>query len=234
MLFAAGYGTRMGSLTANIPKPLLRAGNRTLIDHALSVVIEARSAPCVVNTHYKADMLSAHLRGMEDVIESLETPELLDTGGGLLAARHHLGSEPVYTLNSDTVWLGSNPLLALDAHWPSFRAGALLLLSSPSRAGAHHGLGDFVIEASGRIRRCRAGEPGLVYTGAQIIDTGGLQEHGQSVFSLNLEWDRLVSIDALYGIPYEGNWIDVGTPEGLKLADQALTAATHTRTNDIV
>ena len=220
MLFAAGFGTRAGKLTADRPKPLLRAGRKPLIDHALSVIEEAGVKKCVVNVHYRAEMISEHLAGRRGITLSLEFPDILETGGGLLAALPLLGTEPVYTLNSDIVWRGPNPLAALEAAWPIAGAGAVLLLSPPARALAHSGKGDFVLDGSGRIRRCGAGEEGLVYAGAQIIRTDGLPEHGRRVFSLNLEWDRLAERGELHGIVHEGEWIDAGTPAGLRLADE--------------
>ncbi|MBF6260259.1 NTP transferase domain-containing protein, partial [Nocardia farcinica] len=47
MLFAAGFGTRMGALTATCPKPLIEVGGRALIDHALDLV-DAYAPPRVV------------------------------------------------------------------------------------------------------------------------------------------------------------------------------------------
>ena len=227
MLFAAGFGTRAGKLTQDRPKPLLRAGGKPLIDHALSVIEQAGVERCVVNVHYRAEMISGHLAGRRGIILSPEFPDILETGGGLLAALPLLGPEPVYTLNSDTVWRGPNPLAALERAWPIPGGGAVLLLSPPSLALAHSGKGDFVLDGSGRIRRCSAGEDGLVYAGAQIIRTDGLQRHGRRVFSLNLEWDRLAERGELFGIVHEGEWIDAGTPEGLRLAQEIDEGASH-------
>ena len=170
-------------------------------------------------------MISEHLAGRRGIILSPEFPDILETGGGLLAALPLLGRDPVYTLNSDTVWRGPNPLAALDGAWPIDGAGAVLLLSPPDRSLAHSGKGDFVLDESGRIRRCGAGEDGLVYAGAQIIRTDGLQDHGRRVFSLNLEWDRLAERGELFGIVHEGEWVDAGTPEGLQLADEVDSGA---------
>ncbi len=219
MLFAAGFGTRAGKLTADRPKPLLRAGRQPLIDHALTVIDQAGVERCVVNLHYRAEMLAEHLAGRSGVILSHEHPDILETGGGLLAALPLLGPEPVYTLNSDIFWKGQNPLLTLEDAWPKSNAGALLLLSPPTLALSHSGKCDFVLDESGRARRCATGEEGLVYAGAQIIRTDGLGEHGRRVFSLNLEWDRLAARGELFGIIHHGEWVDAGTPEGLQIAN---------------
>ena len=57
MLFAAGFGTRMGALTADRPKPLIPVAGRPLIDHALALAEEAGAAPVVVNLHYRGEQI---------------------------------------------------------------------------------------------------------------------------------------------------------------------------------
>ncbi len=220
MIFAAGFGKRLEGLTACTPKPLVRAGGQALIDHALAVAEDAGISRIVVNLHYRAEAIADHLAGRPGLELAHEHPDILDTGGGLLAALPVLGPEPVFTLNSDSVWSGRNPFTQLEAAWPDVTAGALLLLCLPEQARGHPGAGDFVLDTDGRARRCQAGEQGLVYTGAQIIRTDGLSGHRQRVFSLNREWDRLVVERRLFGIVHDGEWADAGNPAGLTAASQ--------------
>ena len=110
MLFAAGFGTRMGALTAHCPKPLIKVAGRALIDHALDLADGAGVAGKVVNLHYLAPMLAQHLALRRDVALSHEAPLVLETGGGLKHALPLLGDGPVFTLNTDAVWAGVNPL----------------------------------------------------------------------------------------------------------------------------
>ncbi|WP_372921728.1 NTP transferase domain-containing protein, partial [Roseovarius sp.] len=126
MLFAAGFGTRMGALTAERPKPMIEVAGRPLIDHALSLVRAHRPDRIVANVHYRPDPLIRHLEGSE-VIISHETPDILETGGGLRAALPHLGEGPVFTMNTDAVWSGPNPLDLLFDLWQPARMDALLL-----------------------------------------------------------------------------------------------------------
>ena len=94
MLFAAGFGTRMGALTRDRPKPLIEVGGRALLDHALDVASGAGIGRIAVNTHYKAEQIQAHLAG-RDIALAHEPDEILDTGGGLRAALPLLGDGPV-------------------------------------------------------------------------------------------------------------------------------------------
>lgn len=216
MLFAAGFGTRMGSLTEDRPKPLIEVAGRALLDHALDIAAEAGVPRIAVNAHYKAEQIAAHLAGRNIAI-SREAPDILDTGGGLRAAMPLLGSSPVFTMNTDAVWRGPNPQALLAEAWRD-DMDALLLCLPPAQAIGHVGNGDFVLDADGRATRGH----GLIYSGAQIIRTEALAEMPDGAFSLNVVWDQMLADGRLYGISYPGNWCDVGHPGGIKLAEDML------------
>ena len=217
MLFAAGMGTRMAPLTADRPKPLICVAGRALLDHALDLTDVPQVGRRVVNVHYKADMVRAHLAG-RDVAISAEDP-LLETGGGLRHALPLLGAGPVMTLNTDAVWHGPNPLAQLAAAWQP-QMEALLLLVPPAQVAGHVGKGDFAIAPDGRLTRA----PAQIYTGAQIMRTDRLGDVSQDAFSLNLIWNEMAQRGGLYGISYDGRWCDVGRPDCIPLAEQMLQA----------
>ncbi len=219
MLFAAGFGTRMGALTADRPKPLVEVAGKPLIDHALDLAEGVGPLRRVANAHYRADQLAAHLDG-RDVALSREEPEILDTGGGLRAALPLLGPDPVFALNTDAVWSGPNPLRLLAEAWDPERMDALLLCVPVARAIGRKGGGDFTVGTDGRLSR--GGD--AVYTGAQIIRTDGLASVPEPVFSLNLLWNAMATENRLYGLPYPGQWCDVGHPEGITLAEDMFRA----------
>ncbi|MBN2906053.1 MAG: nucleotidyltransferase family protein [Rhodobacteraceae bacterium] len=218
MIFAAGFGTRMGALTAQKPKPLIPVAGRPLIDHALDLAQAAGVARIVVNTHYLADQMSDHLSGRPDVQISHEAPEILETGGGLRRAVPMLGTGAVFTLNSDAIWTGPNPLSHLARAWDPARMDGLLLLIARDRARGHMGAGDFIMDADGRLAR----GGGAVYSGAQILRTEMLADIPEDAFSVNRLWDRMLAEGRLYGVLHPGGWCDVGHPEGLALAEDML------------
>lgn len=216
MIFAAGRGTRMGALTAARPKPLIEVAGRALIDHALALA--AGCGPVVVNTHYLGGQLAEHLAGR--AVRLSPEAELLDTGGGLKAALPLLGAETAFTLNSDAVWTGPNPLRTLAAGWGSGME-ALLLLVPRDRARGRQGPGDFALGADGRL--IRGGD--LVYTGAQILRTGPVAAEPGRVFSLNRVWDGMAARGGLFGTLHPGGWADVGHPAGIAEAEAMLAEA---------
>ena len=225
MLFAAGFGTRMGALTAERPKPLIEVAGRPLLDHALGIARGVAPTRIVANAHYRAGQIAAHLAGTE-VRVSHEAEAILDTGGGLRAALPQLDADPVFTLNTDAVWAGPNPLALLAEAWDPARMEALLLCVPPARARSHAGAGDFAI---GPDRRATRG-PGAVFTGAQITAAGPVAAVPERIFSLNRVWDRMIARGTLHACLYPGHWCDVGRPEGIAAAEAMLAEGGDVRT----
>lgn len=220
MLFAAGHGTRMGALTRTRPKPLIEVAGRPLIDHALALAKGKERV--VVNTHAHAEQLAAHLHGRPGLALSHER-ELLETGGGLRAALPLLGEDPVFTLNSDAIWTGANPLDTLAAAWEPQRMDALLLLVPVAAARGNTRAGDFAVGEDGRLTW---GGP-MRYTGAQIIRTEGLARIPDKAFSLLLVWREMVAAGRAFGVVHSGGWCDVGHPQGIAEAEAMLREAGH-------
>jgi MurNAc alpha-1-phosphate uridylyltransferase len=218
MLFAAGFGTRMGALTAHRPKPLIEVAGKPLIDHALELADAAGVGKIVVNLHYLGEQIAEHLRG-RDIALAWEREQILETGGGLKSALPLLGDGAVLTLNTDAVWSGENPLSQLLAAWDPDKMDALLLLLPAEKALGHSGTGDFLLANDGQISRA-LGKTGPIYLGAQILKTEALNAITEPVFSLNKLWDIAIANGRAYGLIHNGGWCDVGRPDGIALAEQ--------------
>ena len=219
MMFAAGFGTRMGALVVDRPKPMIEVAGRPLIDHTLALAQAITPQRVVANLHYKPEPLQAHLEPL-GVTCTLETPQILETGGGLRHARPLLGAVPVFTTNTDAIWRGPNPFALLRDAWDPDRMEALLACIPTESAIGHKGSGDFDLDTDGRLQRGTA----LVYGGIQIIKTDRLQAIPQEAFSLNLVWDQMLADGGLFGLRYPGRWCDVGHPGGIDLAEALLGA----------
>ena len=108
MIMAAGLGKRMRPLTATRPKPLIEVNGKALLDHVLEKLVAAGVRKVVVNVHYLADALEAHLASRAhglDVVISDERNLLLETGGGLVQAEPLIDADPFLSLNSDNLWV---------------------------------------------------------------------------------------------------------------------------------
>lgn len=226
IIFAAGHGTRMAKLTKTRPKPLIPVAGKPLIDHALDLVERAGIPHKLVNTHYLGQMIAEHLKPHPDIVISHEAGAALETGGGLKHALPQLGPDPVFTLNSDAIWTHGNPLRELSQVWQPDQMAALLSVVPLENATGHTGRGDFNRDASGRLTRFVPDDgPAYVYTGAQILRTELIAQTSQSRFSFNLIWDQMIANGQLYGCVHPGGWADVGTPQGIELAEALLKEA---------
>ncbi|MFK5998506.1 MAG: nucleotidyltransferase family protein [Rhodobacterales bacterium] len=221
MVFAAGFGTRMGDLTKTMPKPMVPVLGRPMIDHALAVLPDAGVKDIFVNTHHFANQLEDHLKAFPFVTAIREWPTLLETGGGLKNALPLIGNAPVFTLNCDALWLGENPVTHLAKAWNPDEMDGLLLILKRENALGYIGAGDFFLTDANRLERkgTRDLAPYL-YTGVQIIKTGLLKTIKQETFSLNLLWQEMLAKQRLFGAVYDGPWIDTGHPEGIRIATE--------------
>ena len=228
MVMAAGKGTRMRPLTASRPKPLVEVGGTTLLDHVLGHLRRAGVKRVVVNAHYFADALEAHLRTRArdlEVVISDERDALLETGGGLIRAKPLLQSDPFLCVNTDNVWLDGplNALELLAGHWDGARMDALMLLVPLARASNHSGRGDFHMDGWGRLARRKTGRVApYVWTGIQMLSQSLITDPPGEAFSTNIFWDRAIAAGRCYGVVHQGLWFDVGTPAAIPLTEAAL------------
>ena len=105
---AAGYGKRMGSLTMNIPKPLLKIGNITFLDNTINLAKNWGVQKIVINTHYLAEKIHNHIEEINDIeiIVSHEEEKILGTAGGIKTALINQLKENDYFLcmNPDVIY----------------------------------------------------------------------------------------------------------------------------------
>jgi len=228
MVLAAGYGKRMRPLTETIPKPMVRLAGRPLIDHVLDRLAKAGVLHAVVNVHYLADVLEAHLAeraGLPAIAISDERDALLDTGGGVKKALDRLGPDGFFIQNSDSVWIeeGARNLADLAGRWDPAQMDALLLLADAQDSLGYGGAGDFVLGKDGRLtRRAQDETAPYVFAGVSIAHPRLFAGSPQGAFSLNPLWDRAIAAGRLFGATLKGEWMHIGTPEALEAAEQHL------------
>ena len=219
MVMAAGLGKRMRPLTATRPKPLVEVAGKALIDHVFDRLRSGGVERAVVNVHYLADALEAHLHNRVagiDIVVSDERGQLMETGGGIVQARDLIGNAPFLVVNSDNLWVDgpTDAIRMLAARWDDATMDALLLLVPLARANHHGGQGDFRLAPDGRIlgRRQANKLAPFVYTGVQILSPRVIADWPEGPFSTMLFWERAIAAGRAYGLVHQGLWFDVGTP----------------------
>ncbi len=105
LLLAAGLGTRLRPITNTIPKCLVPIHGRPLIDYWLDLIFEAGVERALINTHYFADTVDAHLAGSKwkDRFATVYEPELLGTGGTMVANAAFFEGGPFILAHADNL-----------------------------------------------------------------------------------------------------------------------------------
>ncbi|WP_095083187.1 nucleotidyltransferase family protein [Mesorhizobium sophorae] len=229
IVLAAGLGKRMRPITDTIPKPLVKIAGKTLLDWGLDSLAAAGVGKAVVNVHYLPEQIIAHVaaRRTPKIIISDESEKLLDSAGGIVKALPELGGKPFYILNADTFWIDQGPLnlgrLALA--WDAAKMDILLMLADLHQATGHYGSTDFLVAPDGGLRRSKGDPAGLIYAGAAIVHPRLFEDAQSGPHSLNAYFDTAIAAGRLFGMPMQGHWITVGTPDAIPLAEAAVAGA---------
>ena len=227
IVLAAGLGTRMRGHSDSIPKPLVKVSGKALIDYALDRLADVGVEQAVVNVHYMADALETHLakRTRPRIIISDERSELMGTGGGVVKALPHLGDQPFFYMNSDTLWVDGvrANLMRLAETFDPAEMDALLLLAPTTTSIGYDARGDFAMSADGRLRRRpeRQVVP-FAYASAAILSPALFRDAPKGVFPLTVLFDRASEEGRLHGLRIDGIWMHVGTPEAVAEAEAAI------------
>jgi len=227
MLLAAGLGTRMKPLTDNLPKPLIEVAGRTLVDRVLDKLVAQGVTRAVVNVHYLADQMEAHLKPRKDIeiIISDERDLLLETGGGVIKALPKLGDDPFFVINTDVTWAtaGDATFAKMAEAYDPNEMDALLLLADMGATLGFRGPGDFFLAPDGQLIR-RGDKPSApyVFAGTHITRAELLRGYEVKPFSANAYWNTMGRAGRLYGTVMSPFWMHVGDPAGRDEAEARL------------
>jgi MurNAc alpha-1-phosphate uridylyltransferase len=212
-ILAAGRGERMRPLTDRRPKPLLDVGGHALIEHHLLRLRTAGIRRVVINLGWLGAQIREHLGdgsayGVQ-IAYSDEGWPALDTGGGIHRALPLLGAGPFVLVNGD-VWCDL-PLAGLRERAERLPAGDLAhLVLAPNPPQHPHG--DFVLEGD-RVRE--SGAARLTYSGQAVLRPELFAACEPGCFSLIPLLRAAMQRGAVGGERYDGQWLDIGTPERL-------------------
>jgi len=231
MVFAAGLGRRMRPITDTTPKPLVEVAGRALIDHCLDRFADNGVARAVVNVHWLADRIEAHLakRTTPRIVISDERGQLLDQGGAVKRALPLIGAQPFFLCNTDAFWIEGprSNLRRLAEAFDAQTMDAILMVAASAGAVGVDWPGDFTMDREGRLtaREPRRVAP-FVYTGVGIIKPQLFDGVAEDVFRLAPFFYRAAEKGRLYGLRLDGLWLHVGRPESIAEAERAIDRST--------
>ncbi len=224
MILAAGRGERMRPLTDSTPKPLLEVGGRALIEHHIDALAAAGVEEIVINLSWHGEQIMDFLGdgskyGLK-ISYSDEGPVALETGGGIHRALPMLGDEPFWLVNGDVYCDFSYPERGLAPQ----SLGHLLLVPNPD----HNTRGDFALDDGIVLRKgdpegdpeC---DPMWTYSGISLLRPRLFASCAPGKFPLAPLLIDAMDRRRISGEVYRGRWVDVGTPERLRLLDAELT-----------
>ncbi len=209
MILAAGRGERLRPLTDNVPKPLLRVEGKPLIVHHLEKLAQAGFREIVINLAHLGDIIRDTLGSGSawnlNIHYSLESPQALDTGGGIEQALPLLGKAPFAVINAD-----------IFTQYPRTRLRAIKcdhahLIMVPNPARNPHG--DFALTC-GRIDP--DGEPRYTFSGISVYHPRFFTAKSAGCFSIVPMLISAAKTHKVTGELYRGDWHDIGTVQQLE------------------
>ncbi len=208
MILAAGRGERMRPLTDEIPKPLLEAGGRSLIEHRIAALVAAGIADIIINHSWHGEQIEARLgdgaRLGARIRYSPEGERRLETGGGICKALSLIGDAPFVVVNGD-VWT-DYPFERLPVD--PVGLAHLVLVPNPS----HNPGGDFALDG---MRVANDGTARLTYSGIAVLRPALFEGQEMDAFPLAPLLRAAADRGLVSGERYDGHWLDIGTPESL-------------------
>ncbi len=222
LILAAGRGERLRPLTDAVPKPLLAAGGRALIEWQVLRLAAAGYAELVVNHAHLGGMIEAALGdGSRFGVRIRYSPEspALETAGGIAQALPLLGEAPFVVVSGDIHTAFDFASLAGPAERIARDPGAcvahFVLVDNPS----WHAAGDMGL-ADGRVTR--AG-PHLTYGNIGVFHPAIFREIAPGTRRKLFPWlYRFVDAGRVSGERYAGPWDNVGTAERLAALERRL------------
>jgi NDP-sugar pyrophosphorylase family protein len=233
MIFSAGLGKRLGSITESIPKALVEINGKTALHRAVEKCTSAGFDEIIINVHHFADMMEDEVRRLNKkgfrISVSDEREMLLENGGGLYRARAFFDKNPFLLYNVDIISdldLGALFRLHLEKkglatlavrHRPGNR---FLLIDENGKLCGWRNL------ATGEEILARVKAEGLdeiAFSSMHIVEPEIFDYMSEGIYSMIDLYLELASDHAIYTLKHdEGYWIDVGTQESLEYARQLL------------
>jgi len=221
MILAAGFGKRMLPLTDEIPKPLVKVNNISLLKNVIDFLFKIGCIKIIINTHYKHHLIYDFINEFYNFSNILISHEehILDTAGGVKNAISLFNDENILVTNSDIYWKKENEedVIGLINDFNSKEECRLLLVEKEKAHGLINKVGDFSLK-NNIIKRWKIGDKILYYSGIQIISLNIFQDFSSNKFSFNAVWDNQIKKNSLYGNMMSSHWYHVGEIKGLKEA----------------
>lgn len=208
VILGAGFGKRLSPITNKIPKPLVEIENETILEKTIKLVKKLNLKKILINVHYKRDQLKNFIekKNFEIDIELFEeTPEILNTGGGILNMIMENKNEHFLTFNPDTLWNEHyiDEILKMENQFFNLNSKNILLVVNKNKSFDQNLTGDFNLE----VNKLNKTKPlNFIYTGCQILEKKIFKKFNNKSFPMSEVWNDLLSRNELMGFESKVNF----------------------------
>ena len=218
VVLAGGFGTRLRPWTLEMPKPLIPILDRTMIEHVVSILPEEMVDKVLIAAGYGIEQMRDHFATLDLPYEVIivEETEPLGTGGAIANCREYLGEGTCCVINGDLLTsLRVDEMLKAHKEAGTLASISLWEVEDPSRFG----VADFDSE-SNLIHRFQEKPPreeaysNLINAGTYLLEPEVFNRMPEGAFSMErVVFPELAEEGELSGFPFEGHFVDAGTPE---------------------
>lgn len=201
LVLCAGLGRRLRPLTDNIPKPLLKIKDTTLIENTLDLIKYLKVENIILNTFYLKEKLKhfINLKYKNSNIKIIDDgPNILDTGGGIYNMMKYSREQDFITLNPDTFWSKENveEIKNMENFYLKNKLKNILLVVNKKKSFDINLKGDFNLSQN-LLSKAENNE--YIYTGCQIINRVMFDKIEKKIFSMNEIWNLSLKSNMLSG-----------------------------------
>ena len=200
IILSSGKGTRMMPLTKDMPKPMLEINGETLIAHKIKLLEDASINEIFINVAYKKDVIINYIKSLNKNIHLIdEGDEPLGTAAGIRNIVSQLKDESFIVINSD-VWTDYrlDQLKELDLN---DNLAHIILIETPDYLAGDFDISDDTITVGKKY----------VFSGIGKYHTELFKKYNDKDLGDILRAEEKISFSI-----YDGQWMDIGTPERLK------------------
>tara|TARA_A100001015_G_scaffold5460_1_gene6901 strand:- start:780 stop:1469 length:690 start_codon:yes stop_codon:yes gene_type:complete len=211
LILCAGFGKRLHPLTQEIPKPLLKIKEITLLEKTVSFIEKLKINKIMLNTFHLSNKIEEFVNKINTKIKIElinDGNEILDTGGGILNMVRNTSEKDFLVFNPDTIWEDNYIKYVqemIDLYFKQKMENILLVVNKDSSFDERLN-GDFNL-VDGKLTK--QNNRNFVYTGCQIINKNIFSKIQKKNFSMNEVWNEQIKNSKLFGYESKNKFLHI-------------------------
>lgn len=202
LILCAGYGKRLNPITLDVPKPLLKIDNVSVLEKCINLIKKLGIENILLNTFYLKEKITDYIKTNHSdlnikVID--DGKEILNTGGGILHMMSHSDDENFLIFNPDTIWNMDylEEIKNMEKIFFLKKLDNLLFLVNKKLSFDKNLKGDFTLKDNKIYNEV---DNHFIYTGCQILNKKLFKSFSIENFSISKVWDDLMKLEKLNGL----------------------------------